>query len=58
MLRIECHYFKEVQNRLYSYEEHKQLIEALKFQDESTAVQVLKNNWLNSLKAIQELERK
>jgi DNA-binding GntR family transcriptional regulator len=46
--RLDLYYFEKVQNALLSYEEHVQIIEALKQKDLSQAMSAVENNWKNS----------
>lgn len=47
--RLELYYFEKAQNRHLSYEEHEQIIDALKKKDLSTALNAIENNWKASL---------
>lgn len=47
--RLELYYFEKAQNRHLSYEEHEQIIEALRQRDLSTALNAIENNWKASL---------
>lgn len=47
--RIEMHYFSKIDKMRASYSEHQQIIDLIKKQELSLAVNALKNNWKNSL---------
>jgi len=46
--RLDLYYFEKVKNATLSYEEHQQIIEALKQKDFSLAMSAIENNWKNS----------
>ena len=46
--RLDLYYFDKVTNATLSYEEHKQIIEALKQNDLSQAINAVENNWKTS----------
>lgn len=46
--RLDLYYFDKIKNALLSYEEHKQIIQALKKRDLSLAMEAVENNWKNS----------
>lgn len=46
--RLDLYYFDKVKDATLSYEEHKQIIEALKQKDLSQAINAVEHNWKNS----------
>lgn len=50
--RMELHYFRLNVRKLSSYEEHKQIIDALKRKNPDQAKEALRDNWKNSLERI------
>lgn len=46
--RFDLYYFDKIKNAALSYEEHAQIIEALKVKDLSLAIHAVENNWKNS----------
>ena len=46
--RLDLYYFDKIKNAALSYEEHEQIIEALKQKNLSKAIQAVENNWKNS----------
>ncbi len=46
--RLDLYYFEKVKNAALSYEEHKQIIEALKQKDLAQALNAVENNWKSS----------
>ena len=46
--RLDLYYFDKVKDAALSYEEHKQIIEALKQKDLSQAINAVEHNWKNS----------
>jgi len=46
--RLDLYYFDKIKNAVTSYEEHRQMIEALKQKNLSKAISALENNWKNS----------
>jgi len=51
--RLELYYFAQVKDGIHSYEEHVQIIEALKKRDMSLALKAVESNWQASLSRIQ-----
>ena len=52
--RMENVYFKELQNSKKSYEEHKQIIEALRNHDTEAAKQAMRYNWIHTIEILDE----
>lgn len=50
--RIEIHYFSQIDAKNKSYNEHQQIIHAIKNQDLHHAIDAIKANWKNSLERI------
>lgn len=50
--RLELYYFEKAQNSHLSYDEHEQIIEALKGKDLSAALNAIEHNWKASLSRI------
>lgn len=48
--RLDLFYFDKLKNAVLSYDEHKQLIDALQQKDLSLSLKALENNWKNSFK--------
>lgn len=46
--RLDLYYFEKVKNAVLSYEEHLQIIEALKQKDLALAINAVEHNWKNS----------
>jgi DNA-binding GntR family transcriptional regulator len=46
--RLDLYYFDKIKNATISYEEHRQIIEALKQKNLSKAISAIENNWKNS----------
>ena len=46
--RLDLYYFDKIKNTALSYEEHKQIINALKQKDLNAALNAIENNWKNS----------
>jgi DNA-binding GntR family transcriptional regulator len=46
--RLDLYYFDKVKDAVLSYEEHRQIIEALKKKDLSLAIKAIENNWKSS----------
>lgn len=46
--RLDLYYFEKIKNALLSYDEHKQIIEALKQKNLSLAMQAVEHNWKSS----------
>jgi len=46
--RLDLYYFEKIKNALLSYDEHKQIIEALKQKNLSLATEAVEHNWKNS----------
>lgn len=46
--RLDLYYFDKIKNALLSYDEHKQIIEALKRKNLPLAMQAVEDNWKNS----------
>ncbi len=46
--RLDLYYFDKVKDATLSYEEHKQIIEALKQKDLGQAINAVEHNWKNS----------
>jgi DNA-binding GntR family transcriptional regulator len=46
--RLDLYYFDKIKDAALSYDEHKQIIEALKQKDLSLAMETVENNWKNS----------
>jgi DNA-binding GntR family transcriptional regulator len=46
--RLDLYYFDKIKNAMISYEEHRQIIEALKQKDLSKAISAIENNWKSS----------
>ena len=46
--RLDLYYFDKIKNAILSYEEHKQIINALKKKDLDAALNAVENNWKNS----------
>lgn len=48
--RLDLFYFDKLKNAILSYDEHKQIIEALRQKDLALSLKALENNWKNSFK--------
>ena len=48
LTRLDLYYFDKVRNALLSYDEHKQIIEALQQKNLSCALDAVEGNWKNS----------
>ncbi len=46
--RLDLYYFEKIKNAALSYEEHQQIIEALKQKDLSQAIKAVEHNWKSS----------
>lgn len=46
--RLDLYYFEKIKNAILSYDEHKQIIDALIRKDLSLAMEAVERNWKNS----------